>query len=57
MLLKNKVFEKLKFKFTKKCVAIILVFLNEEKIQEDSDDSPHRKLTLKIRYWYFFDKD
>ena len=53
-ILENKVFQKLKFKFTKKCGPKLLFSI--EKNQKDSDDVSHRKLTLKIRYWFFFDK-
>ena len=30
-----------------------LIFFNEKKIQKDSDDFWHRKLTLKVKFWYF----
>ena len=36
----------------KKC-APNLLFFNEKKIQKDSDDFWHRKLTLKVKFWYF----
>ena len=46
--------EKLKFEFTKKCGSKL--FFSIEKTQKDSGDSSHSKLTLKIRFGYFFDK-
>ena len=30
-----------------------MIFFNEKKIQKDSDDFWHRKLTLKVKFWYF----
>ena len=36
----------------KKC-APKLIFFNEKKIEKDSDNFWHRKLTLKVRNWQF----
>ena len=36
----------------KKC-APKLVFFNEKKIEKDSDNFWHRKLTLKVKFWHF----
>ena len=36
----------------KKC-APKLVFINEKKIEKNSDDFWHRKLTLKVKFWHF----
>ena len=30
-----------------------MIFFNEKKNQKDSDDFWHRKLTLKVKFWYF----
>ena len=30
-----------------------MVFFNEKKIEKDSDDFWHRKLTLKVKFWHF----
>ena len=38
--------------FIKKC-ASKLVFFNEKKNDEDSDNFCHRKLTLKVEFWHF----
>ena len=35
-----------------KC-ACKFVFFNEKKIEQDSDDVWHRKLTLKVKFWHF----
>ena len=37
---------------TKKC-APKLIFFNEKKIEKDSEDFWHRKLTLKVKFWLF----
>ena len=34
------------------CFYIALVFFNEKKIEKDSDDFWHRKLTLKVKHWH-----
>ena len=56
MLLENKAFQELKLSkkifFYKKCSSKQL-FLIEKIIQKYSDDSWHRKFTLKIRFWHF----
>ena len=36
----------------KKC-APKLIFFNEKKIEKDSDNFWHRKLTLKVKFWHF----
>ena len=36
----------------KKCAPKLVLF-NEKKIENDSDDFGHRKLTLKVKYWHF----
>ena len=38
----------------KKC-APKLIFFNEKKIEKDSDNFWHRKLTLKVTFWSHFD--
>jgi hypothetical protein len=38
--------------FNKKCAPKIL-FLNEKKIQKDSNDFCHRKFTLKVQFQHF----
>ena len=38
----------------KKC-APKLIFFNKSKIEKDSDNFWHRKLTLKVKFWHFFD--
>ena len=30
-----------------------MVFFNEKKVEKDSDDFLHRKLTLKVKFWHF----
>ena len=30
-----------------------MIFFNEKKNQKDSNDFWHRKLTLKVKFWYF----
>ena len=36
----------------KKC-APKLIFFNEKRIERDSDDFWHRKLTLNVQFWHF----
>ena len=53
--LEKKVIYRLKFSKNvnnKKCVPK-LIFFNEKKIEKDSDNFWHRKLTLKVRNWPF----
>ena len=38
--------------FYKKC-GPKLIFFSEKKIQKDSNDFWHRKLTLKVKFWHF----
>ena len=35
----------------KKCLPKLL-FFNEKQIEKYSDDFPHRKLTLKVKFWH-----
>ena len=52
----NKMIYKLMISKNVKQCAPKLVFFNEKKIQKDSIDIWHRKLTLKFKFWHFFSK-
>ena len=48
----KEIFEFLKSVSNKK-YAPKLILVNEKKIEKDSDDFWHRKLTLKVKFWHF----